>query len=77
MKIDIDKMVSTCIKNGIKIYPVVYKTEYVKGQKSPKCQIEINIKGRSIVLPDLYKQDNKLYEIIRELYIKHYNDYLN
>ena len=76
-KVDMNKIISTCIRNDIKIYPVVYKPEYAKGQKSPKCQIEVDIRGKSLTLPDVYRQDSKLYETINELYIKYYNDYFN
>lgn len=74
---DVYKIISTCIRNGVIIYPIVYEPEYAKGQKDPKCQIEINIKGRCVVLPDVYRQDKKLYEIIEQLYINHYNDHFN
>ena len=76
-EVDIYNAMSTCIRNGIIIYPVVYRANDVKGQKNPKCQIEVNARGRCLTFPDIYKQDNKLYETIEQLYIKYYNDYFN
>lgn len=77
MKADVYKIISTCIKNDIKIYPVVYQPELNKGTRNPKCQIEVCIKGRCIVLPDIHRQDTKLYDKIQELYKTYYNDYFN
>ena len=77
MKNDINKIISKCIKNDIKIYPIVYNPELNKGTRSPKCQIEVCVRGKCILFPNIYKQDTKLYDKIEELYTSYYNDYFN
>ena len=77
METDINKIISTCIRNDIKVYPVPYRAE--RGERRPECQIEVSVRGRSMVLPEVYKQDIKLYEKIQELYRNYYkknHDYL-
>lgn len=74
---DIYKIKSECFKNNIKIYPVPYPHNASLGQRNPTCKIHIEKNGRVEVLDDIYKQDNKLYYRIDELYIEKYNDYFN
>jgi hypothetical protein len=70
-------MISKCINNDIKIYPVPYPWVSAMGQRNPTCQIHIENKGRVEVLDEIYKQDYKMYDIIDKLYIQLYNDNFN
>jgi len=71
------EMISKCINNDIKIYPVPYPWVSAMGQYKPTCQIHIENKGRVEVLDEIYKQDYKMYDIIDKLYIQLYNDNFN
>lgn len=80
METDINKIISICIKNDVKVYPVVYQFDRVKGVAKPPCQIEVSVRGKKLILPDVYKQDAKLYDKIKELYRNYYtknHDYFN
>lgn len=61
------KLISDCNKRGIKVYPIPVPGS--KGQARPKCQICVNRDGVVEILPDIYYQNQKLYDAIIEIYI--------
>ena len=63
----IQKAISWCLKNQIKIYVIPIN----KGYKS-KVKIHINISGKEQIGKDIYYQDIKLSEKIQELYLHIY-----
>lgn len=66
MKPDINKTMSKCFKNNIKIYPVPEKG--YEGRQRPPCTIHVSMNDRVYVLEEIFKQDKKLQDKIEELY---------
>ena len=64
------KEIKYCWDNDIKIYPVPILKH--KGKKRPDCKIEINYQGTKRQGTEIYKQDSKLYNKIKELYKAYY-----
>jgi len=67
------KEITWCHKKGIIIYPL--PVENVKGYERPNCYIRVNNNGKLIKPSYIYKQDAKLYDKIRAMYVEFYNTY--
>ena len=60
-----------CWNNSIYIYPL--PVDNSKGVFRPQCYIIVNYNGRLDRKEDIYIQNGKLYDIIKDIYIEIYN----
>jgi hypothetical protein len=60
-----------CVANGYTMYLVPIGSGTWKSP--PKCKIEIDYFGKTKQTEEIYKQDEKAYDKIREYYIDIYN----
>lgn len=67
---DFEEALRWCNKNGYTIYPVPIGAGTWKSP--PKCYIEINYFGKTKPYDEVYKQDSKVYDVIRQYYVAIY-----
>lgn len=66
-------VLNKCWDNGLKIYPIpINETYYVGKRQVQKCKIAIESAGKVNIGTGVYKQDDSLYDKIKELYNHYY-----
>lgn len=71
VKSEFDIAFKWCVANGYTMYLV--PVEQGTWKTPPKCKIEIDYFGVIKQSDEIYKQDSKVYDKIREYYISIYN----